>query len=282
MKHVKYLALGVVLFLFGITNTFALNANVESITITGDLSKETKTDSVEVKKKLTITYETRQVPGQITVGDVISVGNEKFYVISSNATSTAVLSKYNLYVGDNMASDFSDHITIDELDEAYGLQNSLAVGVGGGSGTNYGVVAFSGSQYWSSSSYENIYDSSLTSTSQSCTYNASGGTAQNNGYTIAYYVEQYVAKLKALGAPDTITGRLLKYSEAEDLVCYSWDFCDGTYPWMHSTSYWLDAYSDGDGVGFMHMSGLFDYNIHTKSNQYGVRPVIVFATSDLS
>ena len=42
-------------------------------------------------------------------------------------------------------------------------------------------------------------------------------TAQDNGYTIAYYVEEYVNRLKDIGAPSNITGRLLTYDEAETL-----------------------------------------------------------------
>ena len=41
--------------------------------------------------------------------------------------------------------------------------------------------------------------------------------AQDNGYTIAYYVEGYVNRLKSLGAPNNITGRLLTYEEANSL-----------------------------------------------------------------
>ena len=40
---------------------------------------------------------------------------------------------------------------------------------------------------------------------------------QNNGYTIAYYVKNYINKLKELGAPNSTIGRLLSYEEASKI-----------------------------------------------------------------
>ena len=231
-----------------------------------------------------ITYVNRQVEGQITVGDEIAIGDEHFYVVNSNSTTTAVLSKYNLYVGDIMKNDLSSHTTISSEDENYGLQNELAIGAKAGLTDYYGTVAFSGAKYWSDSQSANIYDSSRSTTAPVYDYSNTGGTAQDNGYTIAYYVEQYVTRLKAMNAPDTITGRLLLGSEAESLGCMSEWMCDETYPWVYGTSYWLGSFDQWVGptyVGFIATNKQFDYNLHKKDNQYGVRPVIVIQTSDM-
>ena len=69
--------------------------------------------------------------------------------------------------------------------------------------------------------YPYVYNSSMSTIVPSLVYGESGtgdgfGRARNNGYTIAYYVEEYVNELIThQNAPASIEGRLLTYEEAE-------------------------------------------------------------------
>jgi len=119
------------------------------------------------------------------------------------------------------------------------------------------------------------------------------GAVQNNGYTIAYYVENYINTLKALGAPSTINGRLLSQEEATSLGCSGSDhYCspvddinnptNGTAAsWVYSTSYWLGSAYDNLSLWVARSGGNFYSDIFNDDNYYGVRPVIVINTSDL-
>ena len=267
-------------------------AGSTTITIAGLSSTETKTVTVTVTAPVVnpISYVNRQNAGVISVGDEIAIGTEHFYVVSTKSTNTSLLAKYNLYVGDIMSSDFSSHTTISSTDDGYGLQNPLALGQKQGLSQYVGTVAFSGSKYWSNSDYANVYRSDLSTTAPEYTYEPTygtytGGNAQDNGYTIAYYVEEYVGRLKEIGAPDTITGRLLLDSEASSLGCYGEYMCtNSTYSWMYSTSYWVGSFSQDVGsnsIGFISTNNVYDYNNYYKNNQFGVRPVIVINTTDL-
>ena len=97
------------------------------------------------------------------------------------------------------------------------------------------------------------------------------GYAQNNGYTVAYYVNNYINKLKTMGAPSNITGRLLYLSEATNL---SSTILGSTSYWLGTSTAWGDAYSVyagniGNAYAFWHTS------------TYGVRPVVTVGTSNL-
>ncbi len=193
----------------------------------------------------------RQNEGTITQGDEVAIGSEHFYVVSSNSSKTTLLAKYNLLVGDIFNLDESNWIytyvrTLNNSDSGYGLQNELAKGYIKNSGTVTGIVPFSGTNYWDDSvcvwpasgynctgtenlssgysgsyngnPYPNVYRSDLSNTAPEMIYGNAGskqgwGKAQNNGYTISYFVEPYVKKIKELGASNNTTGRLLTYEE---------------------------------------------------------------------
>ena len=125
-----------------------------------------------------------------------------------------------------------------------------------------------------SSPYPYVYNSTMSSIAPSYgTYTLSGNTwraAQDNEYTIAYYVEGYVNILKGLGAPNDIEGRLLTYEEATSLsrtVKGNW-------------SYWLGSAYNYNNVRHV-IGGNFDYSSFWFVTSYGVRPVIVVSTSDI-
>ncbi len=124
-----------------------------------------------------------------------------------------------------------------------------------------------------SSPYPYVYNSTMSSIAPSYGTYTSGGkwqAAQDNGYTISYYVEGYVNTLKGLGAPNNITGRLLTYEEASSLsstVRGNWSY------WLGS-AYDRGLVRDVDGGSMYRGSFLSD-------NGTGVRPVIIVSTSDI-
>jgi len=125
-------------------------------------------------------------------------------------------------------------------------------------------------------------------------YMSGFGLVQNNGYTISYYIEEYVNTLKTLGAPETISGRLLSQEEATSLGCSESDnWCspvdDSNNPtngtaasWVYSTSYWLGSAHDSSRVWGVYSDGYFWNSDFGFGSYKGVRPVIEIPTSELN
>ena len=123
------------------------------------------------------------------------------------------------------------------------------------------------------SPYPYVYNSSMSSIAPSYgIYTNSSSTwrgAYDNGYTIAYYVEGYVNRLKSLGASNNITGRLLTYEEASSLsstVKGNW-------------SYWLGNAGRSDYVGNVYSGIINNAGNYWYDYVIGVRPVIEIPTS---
>ena len=211
--------------------------------------------------------------------------------------------------------------TLKTTDSGYGLQSSTAIsktGVVPFSGTNYwdnsvysctgtscsqtgtyglkSKYAIDGAQY-GQYPWPYVYESSLSTiapsisyTNPSCTMSICpdvSGYAQNNGYTIAYYVESYVNRLKALGAPSNIQGRLLSYDESLHLprnLDISGSFWLGTAGGAilgTGNKLWSGDY------GILYFSHIGDNSASYRStltmyaSLFHVHPVIVVSTSDL-
>ncbi len=126
-----------------------------------------------------------------------------------------------------------------------------------------------------SSTYPYVYNSTMSSTAPSYgTYSSGSNTwqaAQDNGYTIAYYVEGYVNTLKGLGAPNNITGRLLTYEEASSLSSTV----------KGNGSYWLGSAYNDSNVRYVGGGGVSSNGFWRASDVGGVRPVIIVSTSDI-
>ena len=270
-------------------------------------TKSVWSNRVEVDSSSQIVFTNRQ-DGDVTVGDIVSINGEEFYVINpeDDSGNTVLLAKYNLLVGDvynQVSGSWSKTKTLTSSDTGYGLQNENAKGYYGTSATDRtGVVAFSGKGYWDnancvsdgsgsntcpgtdglkseyanasnaegktgaySSPYPYVYNSTMSSIApEHGIYYSPWGYAQDNGYTIAYYVEEYVNTLKSLGAPNNITGRLLTYEEASSLS----STIRGTW------SYWLGSTYNKINLMIVR-SGSMDHNNFWTDYNYGARPVIV-------
>ena len=264
----------------------------------------------------------------LSTGDTVratqtGIDNQDFYVVSTNASETVLLAKYNLLVGDVIDVDAEYNYTLNKTMNSnntvgYGLQSSSAKGYVDGDAQYIGVVPFSGTNYWddsvcqytgtswsctgtpglnseyatngasySGNPYPYVYNSSMSSIAPSIDYTNGYGLVQNNGYTIAYYIEEYINTLGING-----TGRLLTFEEAVNLGCNSGGNCastdiyeigvTGTAPtWVYSSTYWLGSAGDSRSVWSVNSdSGLSDVSFNFV-DIIGVRPVMVVSTSDI-
>ena len=198
--------------------------------------------------------------------------------------------------------------TLTTSDVGYGLQSETAKGYYNGATDYTGVVAFSGKGYWDnancvsngsgstncpgtsglkseyansanaagktgtySTPYPYVYNSSMSSVAPEYgIYSNPYRAATDNGYTIAYYVEGYVNRLKSLGAPNNITGRLLTYEEANSLS----STIKGNW------SYWFGSANIRSSVRNV-SGGSVSSDAFWNDSYRGVRPVIVVSTSEI-
>lgn len=176
--------------------------------------------------------EARNKPLLATVGsDVCLTETDCFKVIEINGETATLLANNNI---------------------------NTSTGMQGANGQSY-EVAFSGSQYWTSS-YD-IYDPSK---------NDESGT----NYSVAYYVNQYVENLQDLGFNVT-SGRILKKYEVESGGIAESYKESGEYYWFGSASI------DRPYVWFYALGGGIGLDPYSNSSIYGVRPVIVISTDDI-
>ena len=273
-----------------------------------DVEEITDDNAIEVGGN-SIVFISRANANSITIGDEVSIDTEHFYVISSDSVKTILLAKYNLLVGDvynKNGSNWELTKSLSSSDMGYGLQSETAKGYYGRSATDRtGTVAFSGKGYWDSgecvydggivscpntqglkaeyantsnvagttsyvSPYPYIYNGEMSTIAPSYVYNDPWGNAQNNGYTIAYYIEEYVNKLRELGGPYDIVGRLLTSNESSALS----STIKGTF------SYWTGSIIDGGEISNVNPGNVY-YGSYWCGNVFGVRPAIEVSTSDM-
>ena len=230
---------------------------------------------------------------------VVKIGTEEFYDLTNainyssldstfltkinyDASKSILLAKYNLYVG-QICTSASSCTPISTSDSRYGLQSVDAKGYRGNwDNPSVAVVPFSGSSatrgYWDPSSginskygtytnqANNIYDTDyVTAPNYSVAFSNNAGNAN---YSIAYYVEEYVNRLGIEGE-----GRLLTYPEANAMT--QTQRTNGAWYWLGSANNYTIVrlvYSDGD----------LNFNNFNYVTFYGIRPVIVVSTSDIS
>ena len=215
--------------------------------------------------------------GNLQPGDKVRIGDtENFYVISSDNSAngkTVLLAKYNLKVG--YWSEYDGDVPTST--PGYGLQSVDAIGYSGD--TYYGTVAFSDSAYWDPDGNGLISP-----------YNANGVSYSGNPYPYVYdsnsnlyqYISGengYVNKLKTMGAPSTITGRLLTYEEADAVQNVEDEgnsiILNGPPTWLGSAYNFSNVWSADVGYFSYSDRDVYDYYY------YGVRPVIEINTSDI-
>ena len=251
--------------------------------------------------KLVKTIEQKE-EGKLSSGDEIVIADkEHFYVVSSDESRTTLLAKYNLYVGFNVKSNPSGSGTvldgkISSSDSRYGWQSEETA-----NNSNIALVPYSGKKYWQDSTNpqnfnpydgdffdESTYKKSLSTVEPVVTNvvnsnNYSVPKVQESDYSIAYYVEPYINRIKNLGV-NVIDGGVISHSQiVKNGGGYrvSWNNCR----WLIDTFYWTGSvYYHGNNSYQQSLIGLRNTYAPSEYNavEVGVRPVVVINTSDIS
>ena len=186
-----------------------------------------------------------------TVGSEIAIGDEHFYIISSDEDSITILAKYNLYVGG-----FYDGSTWTAYgEEATGIQDSTMFGYGSGQSVRNGTTPFSSSEYWG---------------------NVSSGTYVYDINSIIYnYVENYKVYLESKGA-EIEEARLIAHDELISLGCSRVTYsCSEAPAWVYGISYWSGSAYDDEYVLCVSYNGSYVSDLYFNDKELGVRPVII-------
>ena len=132
-----------------------------------------------------------------TVGSEVAIGDEHFYIISNTDGEIAMLSKYNLEVGNVCTS--SSSCTL--IENPSGIQDSEMIGYPpDGSYPRYGTTEFSSTNYWYSGGLKAEYGTSYPA------------YVYDSNSTLYNYVESYRTYLESQGA-EKEEARLIKYEE---------------------------------------------------------------------
>lgn len=189
--------------------------------------------------------------GDVTkVGTDIQIGDEHFYVISSNSSKVVALAKYNLDINGAV-----------NVYKGTGIQDEHVLGYKTNF-TTYGSIAFSDSNYWSG-----------TCTTYPCNvYGSQSGLYK--------YIQSYKTYLTNLGV--NVSGaRLITLDEIKSLGCTT-DSCKDAASWVYYTTYWVGTANDSTTltqVTYAGGVGRFPYNY---DNYLGIRPVIEIPRSEFS
>ena len=195
------------------------------------------------------------------VGDEICIGQECFYVMSSDEDSVTMLAKYNLEVGNVCTSSTS----CTPIENSSGLQDSTNIGrPSDNSYPRYGTTEFSSTNYW--------YDDSSLKSEYGTSYPA---YVYDSNSTLYNYVESYRTYLESQGA-EIEEARLIKVEELEALGCSgSGISCTSAPEWVYATSYWSGSAHSSTNVWEVVSDGSFGSSTYSRGYRYGVRPVIV-------
>ncbi len=194
----------------------------------------------------------------LTPGNIISIGDEQFRVVKVDGDDIIMLAEYNLQVGQNYDWESEEY---SQISNPTGIQDVKSKGYTGSSNMNNSVVAFSSTNYWSST----------TSTYPARVYNSSSNLYQ--------YVENYKTYLTGLGA-EIKEARLIYIDELEGLGCSMSNYsCSSAESWVYQTTYWSGSAYDSSFVWFVDSYGNFVGNSYYYAHAFGVRPVIVIDKS---
>ena len=226
----------------------------------------TGTSGDEPKPQSKVTFVNRQNEGQITPEDEVAIGEEHFYVVSSDATNTVLLAKYDLksdgtgsYEQDTSGSNsyLLNVSYLDSNDTVYWDQCRVNPEITC-TGSSYSGLL---SKYANASNpagtdlytapYPYVYDS--------------------NAAEIYPVVESYVNKISNANGIE-ISGRLMTYEEANSLSTNVSKDYNGSF-------YWIGTAADFDSASRVTPEGIvgFDYAYYTGT----IRPVIIVSTSEI-
>ena len=230
--------------------------------------------------------------GNLQPGDIVGIGDtEDFYVLSSDNSEngkTLLLTKYSLLVG-TKEEGWDTVYTYSSEDPGYGLQMAgLVCGYDNPDCT--GIVPFTNNIYWQSnndlaSPYNDNgdihWDANRWSLKRISTNEIVTPYVYDSNSNVYQYISGengYVNRLIEMGAPSTITGRLLSYEEAQT---YSNLQSEGTSVIYGNSSYWLGSADSIYNVWSVDDDGtLYDAFMSSRVGNK-IRPVIEVYTKDI-
>ena len=190
----------------------------------------------------------------ISLGDLVQIGDDMFWVIGTDESNTKLLTRYTLNSSSRQAS------------------------------TGHMNISFSSSIYWY---VNNAWDSSnFSQDSQGKYYVYRTNTGDDTDNNLKLYVNNYKDYLVEQGLPNSIDARLMSYEEAYENGCRS---SAGTCPdyigrelfWLGSTynssKLWY-VYSYVHGLDYVSIEGDNGYFSYDDVG-FGVRPIIIIPTS---
>ena len=188
----------------------------------------------------------RVVSGDInTIGSVVAIGNEQFYVFGKENGNVKLLSMYNLRVG-GVSTDGGRTIP---LTNPTGIQDSEARGYIEADYPWLGTTVFSNT--------DSTYSGSI----------------------VEGYVNSYKTYLTNMGA-DISSARLITKAELEKLGCSAENWvCSLSPSWVYSTTYWSSSAYDSNYIWVVFSDGAFGDNDYRSGIDVGVRPVIEISES---
>lgn len=201
-----------------------------------------------------------------TPGSIVSIGNEKFYVVVNDGINVRLFAKYNLYVG-NIATGTKEvedpetgstviDMVYSPITNPTGLQDSSAIGYV--EGENYDMrFPFVGTVPFSDDSKKGDVPSDY------------------SGSIIEGYVNDYRDYLESLGV--TVTeARLVTLEELEAFGCSSSEkSCKNAPKEVYSSSYWVGTAGNSDAPYMVLSNGGLGAIIYYWAPYYaGVRPII--------
>ena len=212
-----------------------------------------------------ITYITRQNEGAITKEDEVAIGEEHFYVVSSDSTNTVLLAKYDLKSDGNGSYMQDTSGTNGNIVKVNFLDNNIAYW----DGCEYSFSSYSCTS--SPSGLKSEYANSANPAGTTSYIAPYPEVYDSNAVNIYPVVNSYANKL-ASEAGISVTGKLMTYVQASSLST-------NVINDMNNYFYWLGSAFSGIRVRGVGSSG--GINDNQAYSTVGVRPVIIVSTSDI-
>ena len=212
-----------------------------------------------------ITYITRQNEGAITKEDEVAIGEEHFYVVSSDSTNTVLLAKYDLKSDGNGSYMQDTSGTNGNIVKVNFLDNNIAYW----DGCEYSFSSYSCTS--SPSGLKSEYANSANPAGTTSYIAPYPEVYDSNAVNIYPVVNSYANKL-ASEAGISVTGKLMTYVQASSLST-------NVINDMNNYFYWLGSAFSGIRVRGVGSSGSISDN--QAYSTVGVRPVIIVSTSDI-
>ena len=193
-----------------------------------------------------------------SIGTVVTIGSEEFYIIGTEGNNVKLLSMYNLHVGNSVDASWN----VLPLENPTGMQDSSAKGFEWiGEVQNlpfFGTTVFSSDQQHG----EKYSDYS--------------------GSIVEGYVNNYKNLLESKYGIEIEEARLITKEEliSDDIGCsVENSSCEDAPRFIYSTTYWTGTSETNLDIWNVHTHAYFGSSSYNYADIFGVRPVIVISKS---